>query len=59
MFIKHILLFSIFIILSLSATYNLLTNSECVQFDATYNVCSKWVQVGTINQDTSEACFIG
>lgn len=59
MFTKKLLLFSLFFFVSFSATYNLLTNSECVQFDTTYNVCSKWVQTGTINQDVSGSCFIG
>lgn len=53
------LLLSTFLLVSLtfSYTYKIQSESECLTYDPTYKVCSKWSQSGTIEQDVS--CFIG
>lgn len=54
---KKIILSLLLICLTFSYTYNIQSQSECLSYDATYKVCSKWSQSGTIDQDVS--CFIG
>ena len=47
------------LIVGLSANgYNLQSTAECVAFDVTYNVCSKWSQTGTIQPEDVD-CFHG
>ena len=38
-------------------TYKITSESNCLTYDPTYKVCSKWSQSGTIEQDVS--CFVG
>lgn len=54
---KLILCTILLICLTFSYTYKIQSESECLTYDPTYKVCSKWSQSGTIEQDVS--CFIG
>lgn len=44
LFILNVLL----ITLASSITYNIQSTSECLSYDPTRNVCSKWSQTGNI-----------
>lgn len=55
---KQFILCLSLVVLSFSYTYKIQSESDCIEFDPTYKVCSKWSQSGTIEQDTA-ACFIG
>lgn len=54
---KTLILALLLLSLAHSYTYKISSNSNCIQYDPTYKVCSQWAQVGTIEQDVS--CFIG
>lgn len=54
---KFIVPILLLISLTFSYTYKIQSESECLTYDPTYKVCSKWSQSGTIEQDVS--CFIG
>ena len=54
---KILIISLLFVCLAFSYTYKIQSESDCLSYDPTYKVCSKWSQSGTIEQDVS--CFIG